>query len=297
MELSILLALGVLFTGVAMTVIALGTGNEKVWTWRTSVRQKRGTANNATGAETANLIAKLLNKFIANRRMWVGVNLAIVILTMVFGATSGKYPYQILIVIIVLEVILLTWVGSLRRKSKAHIEKGLPNVLDVIARVYRVHADLKVAFAEVAASSEDKEIKSLFAEVVKLARFGLSLEEALDRVAGQIESDDFDFVVTAITLNTPIGGNLPAILENTAKILRDRKEAGDEIKNLMFQSKFSAVAVGILVPLIAAGSLIGSKNAREILLFTPNGRLMFTMALVWWLIGTIIVKRAAKIQI
>ena len=287
MELSVLLALGILFIGIAMSVTVLGQGNINIDSWRASVGKKRGQVQ----------IAKPLHKFIVNKRMLVGVNLALLMLTLVVGVASGRFPYQFLAGVAILDAFFLVREKKLQWKSKALIEKGLPDVLEVIARVYRVHADLKVAFAEVAVCNPDVEVRKLFAEVVKLAQFGSSLEEALNVVAQKVKSDDFDFVVTAITLNTPTGGNLSSMLENTAKMLRDRKEAGDEIKNLMFQSKFSAVAVGILVPLIAAGSLIGSKNAREILLFTPNGRLMFMAAVIWWLIGTVIVKRATQTRI
>lgn len=280
-----------------MSVAALSVGKVHIEGWGESVRQKRGGVKNIIDVPMIEIMAKLLNKFTADKRILVSINLVMVIFAIVVEATSGKFPYLILSIIAIMETILLAWAGSLRRKSRAHIEKGLPDALDVIARVYRVHTDLKVAFAEVATNSDNAEIKRLFTEVVKLARFGFSLEEALNAVAEKIKSDDFDFVVTTVTLNTPTGGNLSAMLENTAKVLRDRKEAEDEIKNLMFQSKFSSMAVSVLVPLIAAGLLIGDKNSREVLLFTPNGRLLFVIAMIWWLIGVIIVKKSTKIQI
>ena len=294
MEINIILALGILFIGISTGVLALNFYKPEKGPLNIQAKNATADLKKSLMVETT---VKILDKAFSDKRILVGINLVVLILALIVEKVTAQFPALILVIAGVAQIALLVWVTAVRRKIKLQIENKLPDVLDILARVYRVHTDLKVAFDEVATHSDDIEVKKLFREISNLARFGLSLEEALIQVAGRIKSDNFDFMVTTITLNTPIGGNLAAILENTAKILRGRKEASDEIKNLMFQSKFSSVAVGVLVPLIAAGSLIGSKNTREVLLFTPNGRLMFAVAMIWWLIGVIIVKRSTEIQI
>ena len=90
MELIILLALGVLFTGVSMSVAALSVGKVHIEGWGESVRQKRGGVKNIIDVPMIEIMAKLLNKFTADKRILVSINLVMVIFAIVVEATSGK---------------------------------------------------------------------------------------------------------------------------------------------------------------------------------------------------------------
>lgn len=180
---------------------------------------------------------------------------------------------------------------------RTHIQKQLPEILEIMARVYRVHSDLRYALEEVVRSQSDHHVKRTFAEMLSLSRFGYTVEEAMEYVARQIGSEDLNFVVASIQMNTPVGGDLSYLLERTAVLLRQRKDAHEEIQSVMFQSKFSAIASAFLVPIIVVVSVSTNPDYQDILFFDPTGRLLFIGCLLWWIIGVIIIHKNARVTI
>jgi tight adherence protein B len=224
-------------------------------------------------------------------------NLCIILLSFNLQTIFGIPLYASLLVFISLELFEYTMLKNQQIREREAIEKRLPEILDVIARVYRVHNDLRIAMREVSVHVADPTVREVFGQVVSLSRFGYTVEEALDFVSRRIESQDFDFVVSSIKLNVPVGGNLPYLLENTARMIRQRKEATDEIQNLMFQSKASSIMSALLVPVIVFISFLSSDRYQEALLRNPSGRLVFLGCVIWWLLGVLIIRKNSRIKL
>ncbi len=184
-----------------------------------------------------------------------------------------------------------------QKNKREALEKRLPEILDIMARVYRVHTDLRISLQEVAKNVADREVAILFEDMVKLSRFGYTVEEAMSYVAQKIESPDLDFVITSIRINIPLGGDLAYLFEHTAQLLRQRKEAKDEIQNLMFQSKFSSMASALIVPIIVIASFVTNPKYQQVLLYNPTGRLIFIGCIFWWLIGVVIIRKNARVTL
>lgn len=184
-----------------------------------------------------------------------------------------------------------------QKNKREALEKRLPEILDIMARVYRVHTDLRISLQEVVKNIADREVASMFDDMVKLSRFGYTVEEAMSYVARKIESPDLDFVITSIRINIPLGGDLAYLFEHTAQLLRQRKEAKDEIQNLMFQSKFSSMASALIVPVIVVASFVTNPKYQQVLLYNPTGRLIFISCIFWWLIGVVIIRKNARVSL
>lgn len=212
--------------------------------------------------------------------------------------TLFKLPFYLtLLAGIVAQISLFLVLRNKEQKIKDELQKKLPEILDIMARVYRVHTDLRVTIAEVAEKMREPALKSSFNEIVRLSRFGYTVEDAMVHVAKKIQSEDFDFIVTSIKLNIPVGGDLPRLFEHTAKLLRQRKEAKNEIDNLMFQSKISSIISALLVPMIIVVAFTSSIKYQQVLLFNPTGRLVFFGCLIWWIIGVIMIRKNSRIRI
>lgn len=198
---------------------------------------------------------------------------------------------------VALQLSMFYFLKSKQIKHRDTLEKKLPEILDIMSRVYRVHTDLKIAVQEVSVHSSDQFIKKAFQDIVSLSRFGYTVEEAMETVAKDIQSPDFDFVIASIRMNVPLGGDLTYLFDNTARILRQRKEAADEIGNLMFQSKISSTISALLVPIIALVSFTTNDTYKEVLLYNPSGRLVFIGCLIWWIIGVVIIRKNSRVRI
>ena len=193
--------------------------------------------------------------------------------------------------------VLYLYLKNQQINTRAVVEKRLPEILDIMARVYRVHSDLRIALQEVAKNSNEPIVKQYFTEMVRLSRFGYTVEESMAFVARKIQSPDLDFVISSIKVNIPVGGEVSKLFEHTARLLRQRKEAKDEIQNLMFQSKFSSIASAAIIPLIILYSFSTNPKYQEVLLFDPTGRLIFFSCLFWWLIGVVIIRKNTRIAL
>lgn len=112
------------------------------------------------------------------------------------------------------------------------------------------------------------------------ARLGVPLEDALERVAERMLSDDFAWVVMAVRIQREVGGNLAELLLNVAATLREREYLRRQVKALSAEGRLSAIILGGLPPVFLA--YLGLVNPDYL---TP----MFTSALGWLLVVTMAV--------
>ena len=227
----------------------------------------------------------------------VMINIALVVISFNIQTITKVQWYISVLVLLGAEGGMYWYLKGKQVLVREAIEKKLPEILDIMARVYRVHTDLRVAVSEVGEHSSDEIVRKQFKQVAQLARFGYSVEDALGHLAEEVKSADLDFVVSSIRLNAPMGGNLPYLFEHTAQMLRQRKEANDEINNLMFQNKISANGSALLVPIITVVSFASSSKYQEVLLRNPTGRMIFFFCLIWWLIGVVIIRKNSRISL
>ncbi len=209
-----------------------------------------------------------------------------------------EFPFLLILLGFVLGGGGALYISEKKQQSiRDRLEAQLPEILETMARVYRVQSDLRFALAEVVEHQRDQDIKSIFSEMLSLSRFGYRVEEAMEIVATDVQSRDLRFVVSSIALNIPVGGNLAALFDRTAVLLRQRKEAKEEIAGVMFQSKFSAIASACLVPIIIIVSFSTNPDYQEVLLHDPTGRLVFFACLLWWLIGLAIIRGNTRVTL
>lgn len=247
--------------------------------------------NNASREQKMTLIQQITPKII------ITINVCVAILALNLQLLTGVTWVVWVAVGLAVQGFLFMYLKNKQVNYRAAVEKRLPEILDIMARVYRVHSDLRIALQEVAKNSSDPIVKQYFQEMVQLSRFGYTVEEAMAFVARKIQSPDLDFVVSSIKVNIPVGGEVSKLFEHTARLLRQRKEAKDEIQNLMFQSKFSSIASAAIIPLIILYSFSTNAKYQEVLITDPTGRLVFFSCLFWWLIGVVIIRKNTRIAL
>lgn len=136
-----------------------------------------------------------------------------------------------------------------------------------------------------------------FSRMLREMQMGLPTEEALSNLNLRINSPDFDLVVTAITIQRQIGGNLAEILDNIAETIRERVRIKGEIKALTAQGRFSAFIFMILP--FGIGTMIFVMNPAYLgVLFThPLGWAMLAGALMGQIIGMVIIRQIIAIDV
>ena len=94
-------------------------------------------------------------------------------------------------------------------------------------------------------------ISDEFRRVVQEMQIGISMENALANLLRRIPSDDLDFVITAISVQREVGGNLAEILDIISYTIRERVRIKGEIRvmtaSVMTSGKILAIMPVILV--------------------------------------------------
>ena len=70
---------------------------------------------------------------------------------------------------------------------------------------------------------------------------GLSLSQALTNLVARMENDDLYLAVTAININSQVGGNIVTMLEAVTETIRERVRLFSEIRVLTAQQRFAAM--------------------------------------------------------
>jgi tight adherence protein B len=140
-------------------------------------------------------------------------------------------------------------------------------------------------------------ISSEFGRVFQEVQLGISLDEALAHMLRRVPSDDLDMMITAISIQREVGGNLAEVLDAISFTIRERIRIQGEIRTLTAQSRYSGYAVAI-VPVVLAG-VIYLINSEFMSLLTEHtcGHIMIAVSVVGIIAGFFVIRRIVDIDV
>ena len=181
-----------------------------------------------------------------------------------------------------------------RRQRKFH--EQLLDVLIMIKGAVQAGYSLMLAL-DMMAEQVSEPSATEYGRVLREVRFGIPLEQALLNLSERMENDDLQIVVTAIIINTQVGGNLSTVLEATISTIRDRLHLFGEIRSLTAYSRYVGNFLS-LVPFIAGIAVFlinpGYFEAVKTEFIT---QVAFVFALIGVIIGNILIRRMARIRV
>lgn len=136
-----------------------------------------------------------------------------------------------------------------------------------------------------------------FARALLEMNLGTSTEEALQKMTQRIESDDLDLIVTAVTIQRQVGGNLSEVLDNISHTIRERIRIKGEIKTLTAQGKMSGIVIGLLPLAICAFLFVVNPEYMKPLFTTTMGLAILVGGVVSQFIGIMVIKKIIAIEV
>ena len=133
-------------------------------------------------------------------------------------------------------------------RRTAKFEGQLGETLQLLSGSLRAGYGLTQALDAVAKNAESPTAEE-FSRLIMETRVGRSLPDALVAIAGRVQSQDFDWVVEAITINREIGGDLTELLDRAATTIRERDQVRRQIKSLSAEGRLSAMVL-IAIPVM-----------------------------------------------
>lgn len=197
---------------------------------------------------------------------------------------------------VILGALPLVYLQVKKARRQRMITEQLPDVLTLLVGSLRSGQGLSQALGmlvdEVPPPAGDE-----FARVSRAMELGISVQDALWDMAERVGSDDLDLVVTAITVQYQMGGNLAETLETIAKTVRDRINLLREVRVLTAQQRYTGYVLALL-PLIT-GLLIFIVNPEYIGRLFESGWVRFLpiAAVMMQIVGYFIMRRIVDIEV
>lgn len=175
-------------------------------------------------------------------------------------------------------------------------EKQLVDVLVLIKGAVRAGYSFLQALDVVVDEMEDP-ASDEFRRVRREVSLGLPLSQALSNLNTRMQNDDLYLVVTAVNINSQVGGNLATMLEAVTGTIRDRVRLFSEVRALTSQQRFSGYMLTLL-PFIVTGVLFIINPDYISRIFQPGIILCVPIgALILVLIGNLLIRWMARIDV
>lgn len=122
----------------------------------------------------------------------------------------------------------------------------------MLNRWCQVREDLLYAFSQCRFSDLDENLKDAIQDMLTRVQSGMSLEDSINLLKDYSDNEQFQDLVTAISVNLRYRGNLPALLENMEYQFNRLEEAYQQRKISMAADFRLTIILLMAVPVITA---------------------------------------------
>ena len=172
----------------------------------------------------------------------------------------------------------------------------LGDAINLIVNSLRAGFSMTIAM-ETVAGNMPPPIAEEFHRVVLEVGLGLSLEDALNNMLRRVPSQDLDLLVTAVSVQHEVGGNLAEILDTISSTIRERVRIQGEIKTLTAQGEFTGYLLSALPFILIVVISAMSPDYMEPMFTEPCGWVMFGVAFIIIVLGFLIIRRIINIEV
>jgi tight adherence protein B len=180
-------------------------------------------------------------------------------------------------------------------KRRTNFASQLVDVLVLMTGAVRAGYSLPQAIEVVS-----KEVKPPASEEFRRVRheigLGLSLSQALNNLVARMENDDLYLVVTAININSQVGGNIVTMLDAVTNTIRERIRLFSEVRVLTSQQRFGSYILTFM-PIGMLAAMFFLNPTYMMRLFDPSIICIPIGALIMVILGNFLVRRLAKIEV
>ena len=189
----------------------------------------------------------------------------------------------------------IMYMKSKQKKRRDMFESQLSDALMIASNCLKSGLTFNQAMDTISSECDDP-IKSEFKRTVNDITFGSSQDEALEAMAKRVKSEDFDLVVSAVSIQRQTGGNLSEILDTIAGTIRERYKIKGEIKTMTGQGRVSGMIIGVLpIALLLIMSLI-NKELIMTLFTTTIGKTLIIISVCLETVGAIVINKIVTIK-
>jgi tight adherence protein B len=224
---------------------------------------------------------------------WIEV--ASVLVAFVIGTLIGAALPLVLVLVVIAGSIPYAIVWMKMRKRLRAFEDQLPDMLITIAASLKAGHSFKQGLQAVVDEGHppaNAEVK----RVLMNASLGRPMDDALAEMADRVGSANFEFAITAVTIQRQVGGSLASLFDMVADTVRQRQQFARKIRALTAMGRMSAYTL-IAVPFFIAGAVtVLNRSYMRPLYFTTPGRFLCALGLVMMGLGSLVLKKIVSFR-
>lgn len=261
----------------------------------------------ARGAKLFDTTERLLGR----RRQWLTLerllnqaDLALRVVELVYAMLASAIAFAFIALLVGLPLLLgvvvffaggfmpLVFLRAKARRRMRDFDEQLPDLLMTLASSLKAGHSFRQGIQTIVDEGRDPARKE-FQRVLSEARLGRTLDDALADMAARLDSENFGFVVSAVTIQRRVGGSLAGIFDMVAESVRRRQLFGRRLKALTAQGRMSAYVLMGLPIVLALGLTAINPGYMAPLFGTGAGQMMLAGGAVLMLVGGLLLKRIA----
>ena len=220
-----------------------------------------------------------------------GAGLLLGIVVALFGAP----PILVLVAMVAGGLVPFFVVWHRMRRRLGAFETQLPDMLITIAASLKAGHSFKQGLQAVV--DEGQAPASVeFKRVLTETGLGRPIDDALSDMVERVSSKNFEFAMTAVTIQRQVGGSLANLFDLVADTVRQRQQFARKIRSLTAMGRMSAYTlIGLPFFLMLAISVLNSGYLSP-LFHTSTGHLLIGMGLVMMAIGSAIIQKIVSFK-
>jgi tight adherence protein B len=181
-----------------------------------------------------------------------------------------------------------------RKRLKAFDEQ-LPDMLVTMAASLKAGHSFRQGIQSVVDEGIDPAAKE-FKRVLNETRLGRPMDDALGDMASRIGSANFEFVMSAVTIQRQVGGSLAGLFDMVADTVRQRQQFHRKIRGLTAMGRMSAYTL-VGLPFVVGLAIYGvNREYMEPLLTESIGHKLIILMLVMMTIGSLMLKKIVSFK-
>jgi tight adherence protein B len=188
------------------------------------------------------------------------------------------------------------FVVSIKAKKRVKaFENQLPDLLVTMAAGLKAGHSFRQSLQSVVDEDQPPASKELN-RVLTETRLGRPMDEALAEMAQRVGSKNFEFVITAVTIQRQVGGSLAGLFDMVADTVRNRQQFAKKIKGLTAMGRASAYVL-IALPVFVAGMLtVVNPEYMRPLWHTSTGRTLVLIGLGMIAVGALMLRKIVNFR-
>jgi tight adherence protein B len=228
----------------------------------------------------------LIRLAVAALFLLIPIALSPTILGLLLGAILAMVGY----------VLPAAYIGQKKRSRLSRMNNQLVEMLDLVSNSLKSGYGLMQSF-DFAAQQMRPPLAGELRRMLREANLGLGAEKSLESLGERVSSADLDMVLTAISIQRVVGGNLSEILESVSFTMRERARIRGEVKTLTSQGIMTGYLIGGMPVGVGLLFLLINPGYMSPLVTETIGQIILLAAAGLEILGIVMIKRILAIEI